>query len=231
LSPKKAVELAVNDLISHDDGRSGPWYFTKEINGQQLAVQAARDDQGRKPSRTKEEVLQLGEKLRFAINQIPIDQIQTENPNGTSVIAGADLILSPEQKRKFIKDAIRSQSTWVTSSNGQGAQIYLRGRDFGFFPLRDKSGKIWEVDYDEVAKAPLDPFTETGVKGLVIQYGEKGQDNAYVQTRAAYPVMENIVSSATSPMKLSDGVSTEFTLNIMSQYWKNLKGFNKPKSK
>ena len=160
-TPESATEKAVEMVLKKS------WGFTDPINGQHLAIQKMRDDFGNKPIRTDEEVRDIGVKLKLAVSQIPVQFVQTVNEDKSFVFPNAELIKDNEnEKLMYIQRMIRSQSVWVMNADGQGAQLWLKGDGNQTFPLRDKNGKVFEVDFDRVSQLPTKEFGRIGIGGV-----------------------------------------------------------------
>lgn len=160
-TPESATEKAVEMVLKKS------WGFTDPINGQHLAIQRMRDDFGYKPIRTDEEVRDIGIKLKLAVSQIPVQFVQTVNEDKSFVFPNAELIKDNEnEKLMYIQRMIRSQSVWVMNADGQGAQLWLKGDGNQTFPLRDKSGKVFEVDFDKVGQLPTKEFGRMRIGGI-----------------------------------------------------------------
>lgn len=205
LSPERAIRKATEDLIR------GSWGFTK-VNGQVLAVQRLRDDFNQKPIRTDAEVEDIGRKLAMAISVVPLDQVELRNQDGSPVFPKSELIKDNNTKKLAqIQQSIRSSGFWYMNPDGQGAQLYIRDAESGVaFPLRDKSGNPFSVDFDQINQTPM-----TAIGGGVQQ-----RDPRSVTPDTRIPVKPY------PELLVKDGILGDVTTNQpppIGSFWKNLR--------
>lgn len=148
-SEEAAVEEAVSMLIDKSWGG-----FT--MNGQKVLVQKMRDDLDRKPARTNEEIEATGRAASYAMLEFPVHMINLNNPENGRMFPKLSEKGTEMDKLKYVQDAVRKNARLFTNANGQGAQVWLYDETAQrHFPIKDKNGKNFELDYDELSALPV----------------------------------------------------------------------------
>lgn len=146
---KVAANHAADKLLSSKLG------FTS-VNGKPLMV--LRDD-GKGNKRTDEQINDLGRRLEFVPQFIPLSQVdQTNFPRLQEAPKG-------EHKLKALSDHLASSSFWQVGPDGKSASLYVQGDD-GAFQVRDVNKQPFIVKFDKLpAFAPVQKTSTPGLPG------------------------------------------------------------------
>lgn len=141
-SAKDAVAEASKRLINETLG------FTR-INEKPLMI--LKDRGPGLPKRTQQEIDDIGRRLAFVPQFIPLDEVNQDN----WVALTPDM--SPDARLEALSDELSARSFWQTSQDGQGAVLYAIDEDgLQQFEVRDKNDKPFVVRFDNLpAFAPI----------------------------------------------------------------------------
>jgi hypothetical protein len=142
-SVKEAVSAATSMIITEQLGFTG-------VNGVPLMI-LKKDQNGK--MRNTDEINGIGQSLKYALELIPVHEIETSAFNATPGFSA----LNDEKKLKAIGFALNNHAYWQTTSNGQGAMLYYKDPSgIQNFQLRDKENKPFVVHFKDLPKSVMD---------------------------------------------------------------------------
>lgn len=159
LTNEEAVEASISKLIKSTMGMAEIEVY--DDNHQFVVVPRKKSDGS---VRTDEEVTEIGRRASIAMGKI--------NPTALPV----DLFpftkgLPLEESNVMVFDTIMERGFWQLSSDGSQGILYVKGEDGFPFPLRDKLGNLFKVEWDQLPnfeeKVTRTFYTEIG--GQVVE--------------------------------------------------------------
>ena len=159
-SAKEAVNSAMQ-LVTNNLG------FTK-VNGRPLMIYKQRDGL---PKYTDEEVDDIGRRLGFVSQFIPLKDVDTES--FTALLHG----MSEEAKLKALSDDLSSRMFWQIGPDGKSASAYVIDKSgLQAFQLRDKTQKPFVVRFNNLPTFKAEPVFGYSLPGSMpsVRMGVKG---------------------------------------------------------
>lgn len=136
-SAKDAVAEATKRLISTTLG------FTR-VNEKPLMI--LKDRGPGLPQRTQADIDDIGRRLGFVPQFIPLDEIDQSNWS-----IALDNGQTEDKKLEALSDELNARSFWQTTNDGQGAVLYaIDEGGLQQFEVRDKQGRPFVVKFDEL---------------------------------------------------------------------------------
>jgi hypothetical protein len=215
LDEKGSIKESVKRLVS------GSWAMPT-VNGQVLPIQRKRSDRNDKPIRTDADAEDIAKKLSLAISMVPMDQVRTTNPRGAPVFPNLEAIQDPMEKLNKMQQGIRSAGFWYTKEDGQGAILYLRDAGGGPpFPLLDKNGNPFTVDYDSVQNTPLTSFGRVELTRVATFIPPTALNQTEIpKIEKVYPYSELIQTPGILGSLF--GTKTKTNMPPIAPFWENL---------
>ena len=165
--PTKGAPLSVGAAVkkSMDDLINGSFGMVRDREGHMMLVHKAR--LYGKPPRTDSEIQNLAHSMSYAKMEFPVQEVEQTNLLGLPVFRAAGVFTDPSERLNEIQKVIRKNGWWRVNPSGQGATLHVWDEERNeSFPLYDKKGNQFEVDYDEIPNAPLSGYINNPVAGM-----------------------------------------------------------------
>lgn len=142
LSPNKAVKLSIDSLLKEQIG-------TTSVNGKTVTV--PRDQGGKLPHRTDEEVRDIGRRLGLGLKFVRGSDVKTTDEFGRNIFPALKAAGTDAVHESSLEYAIHQNGVFQTTPDGKAAVLYYDD-GINHFEVRDKDNRAFMIQFSELPK-------------------------------------------------------------------------------